>query len=227
LCITITMFIFLTSLVLTFAASDARSLSFTQDGNGTGICPPNPDGFLHPVPCPWDCTKYYICEENNIAIEMDCAPPLVFDPDLELCNWPYMVNCEATTTEKPETTTGEPVTGTTNDAPTDVSTDAPTDGPTYSTSGAPTDGPTYTPTSVQSTTEKPETTTGEPATYSTSGAPTYNPTYPTHAPTYPTYNPTYVPTTEPTYPTSIAPTDAPTDAPTNAPTTTLLYSTLL
>merc|ERR1712168_1477267 len=154
-CASLTMLIFISSLLLTFAASDARYLSFRQDGNGTDICPTNPDGYLHPQPCPWDCTKYYICEEGNIAIEMDCAPPLVFDPDLEICNWPFMVNCEATTTEAPETTSAEPVTETSEaptdsptDSPTNVTTDAPTNAPTNAPTDVSTDAPTNAPTNA-------------------------------------------------------------------------------
>eukprot|EP00088_Acartia_fossae_P035202 TRINITY_DN36228_c0_g1_i1.p2 TRINITY_DN36228_c0_g1~~TRINITY_DN36228_c0_g1_i1.p2 ORF type:complete len:120 (+),score=38.13 TRINITY_DN36228_c0_g1_i1:50-409(+) len=114
------MFLFVCSALLALS-SGTEALSFRQDGNGTGICVGQDDG-LHPVPCPWDCSKYYICESGNIALEMDCAPPLHFDPSLEICNWPELVNCEAsTTTENP------------TEEPTDEPTDDPTDDPTTET----------------------------------------------------------------------------------------------
>merc|ERR1711915_638717 len=57
------------------------------------VCPDNEDGFLDFVPHPFDCTKYYECAWG-VPILMDCAPPLFFDPNLNICNWPDLVDCE-------------------------------------------------------------------------------------------------------------------------------------
>ena len=54
-----------------------------MQGNGTGICDMDyATSGEYLVPCPWDCSKFYACEEGNIALEMNCAPPLHFDPSL-------------------------------------------------------------------------------------------------------------------------------------------------
>merc|ERR1719295_1525242 len=48
---------------------------------------------------------------------MDCAPPLFFDPDLGVCNWPEFVDCQQpSTTEAAPSTTEEVVDTTTAEA---------------------------------------------------------------------------------------------------------------
>ena len=92
------------------------------------VCPLSTDGFPVFLPYPKDCTKYYECVDE-VPVLMDCAPPLYFDPTLNVCNWPEMVDCqivkkvkrsieknltdspntteEAATTEEEQTTTAE------------------------------------------------------------------------------------------------------------------------
>ena len=70
------------------------------------VCPESDDGFPVFLPHPTDCTKYYECQ-NDWPILMDCAPPLFFDPRLNVCNWPELVDCKMpATNEEPVTTKG-------------------------------------------------------------------------------------------------------------------------
>ena len=57
------------------------------------VCPESTDGFPVFLPYPKDCTKYYECD-GDWPILMDCAPPLYFDAELNVCNWPDQVNCD-------------------------------------------------------------------------------------------------------------------------------------
>jgi len=64
---------------------------------------------------------------------MDCAPPLYFDPDLGVCNWPEFVDCQqpstteaapSTTEEVVDTTTAEAVPSTTEEVVNTTTTEA-------------------------------------------------------------------------------------------------------
>ena len=73
------------------------------------FCPESTDGFPVFIPHPTDCTKYYECD-GDWPILMDCAPPLFFDPSLNVCNWPEMVDCQQPATTEAPATTEEPAT---------------------------------------------------------------------------------------------------------------------
>jgi len=98
-------FLLLCSLLLLVASSGFSRPSFS---NSDVVCPESEDGFPVFLPHPSDCTKYYQCQEDW-PILMECAPPLYFDPDLGVCNWPRFVDCQQASTTA-EATTEAPVT---------------------------------------------------------------------------------------------------------------------
>merc|ERR1711962_1034624 len=103
-------FLLLCSLLLLVASSGFCRPSFS---NNDVVCPASEDGFPVFLPHPSDCTKYYQCQEDW-PILMECAPPLYFDPDLGVCNWPRSVDpttpqaAPSTTEEVVDTTTVQP-----------------------------------------------------------------------------------------------------------------------
>jgi len=61
------------------------------------------------IPSPTSCSEYFVCVMGN-AYLYQCpliagGGRLYFDIELGVCNWPWMVECEITTTESPSTTT--------------------------------------------------------------------------------------------------------------------------
>jgi len=56
-------------------------------------CPESTDGFPVYVAHPTDCTKFYECHDEE-PILMECAPPLYFDPKIDVCNYPELVDCK-------------------------------------------------------------------------------------------------------------------------------------
>lgn len=62
-------------------------------------CPNRDEGFYrHPT----DCGAYYHCT-NGYAWYMECSPGLYFNPETNLCDWPWNVDCEnEATTEEAE-----------------------------------------------------------------------------------------------------------------------------
>jgi len=75
------------------------------------------------LPSPTSCTEYYMCF-MGIAYLYDCPKMasggrLYFNPQYEICDWPYNVDCEITTTNAPSTTmTTEASSNTTTEEPT-------------------------------------------------------------------------------------------------------------
>merc|ERR1712156_147134 len=105
---------------------------------GHVVCKPSEDGLAVFVPHPYECNKYFECD-GNLGIAMTCPEGLVFDPELEICNWPWSVDCvntpyptlptttmvpETTTSDEPETTTEMPET-TTSPQPETTTSDEP------------------------------------------------------------------------------------------------------
>ena len=76
------------------------------------VCNPSEDGYVVFVPHPYECNKYFMCQ-GMTGITMQCPADLQFDTNLNVCNYPQVVNCVNTpypttsTTEIPETTTDE------------------------------------------------------------------------------------------------------------------------
>merc|ERR1712098_210304 len=60
------------------------------------VCPDSDDGLALFVPHPVDCSKYYACH-GSTPVLMECPPGLVFDPALNVCNYPHpsLVDCPA------------------------------------------------------------------------------------------------------------------------------------
>merc|ERR1719244_2496121 len=59
----------------------------TTDTSPAIQCPESTDGYPVYVAHPTDCTKFYECHDDE-PILMECAPPLYFDPKIDVCNYP-------------------------------------------------------------------------------------------------------------------------------------------
>jgi len=61
------------------------------------------------IASPTNCSEYYVCVMGRAYLYqcpiIAAGGRLYFDPELGVCNWPWMVDCEITTTESPSTTT--------------------------------------------------------------------------------------------------------------------------
>jgi len=85
----------------------SRLRQFKQKNeNITIVCPESTDGFPIFLPHPSNCSLYYECQ-GVWPILMECAPPLYFDPKIDICNYPSEVDCVMPTTSKPEVSTTE------------------------------------------------------------------------------------------------------------------------
>ena len=108
-----TLYLLVAALLLCSVQGRSLKSSSDDEENVTSVvCPESTDGMPVFLPNPEDCTKYYECQ-GDWAIPMDCAPPLFFDPSLDVCNWPSEVDCQQPATEEPvteEPATEEPVT---------------------------------------------------------------------------------------------------------------------
>ena len=84
-------------LVRMLEAVDNSSIDCTQVENGEKI------------PSPTSCSEYYVCVMGESYLYkcpmMATGDRLYYDPELGVCNWPWMVDCDITTTESPTTTT--------------------------------------------------------------------------------------------------------------------------
>ena len=56
-------------------------------------CPENSNDDATYFASPTDCTKYYICVHNE-PVQMSCPLGLWFDDQLDVCNYPEVVNCD-------------------------------------------------------------------------------------------------------------------------------------
>merc|ERR1712212_768014 len=63
---------------------------------------------------PEGCQCYYSCSSNGAANHACCSNGLVFNPNVNMCDWPFNYQCsnEQTTTEAATTTTQAPTTTT-------------------------------------------------------------------------------------------------------------------
>jgi len=61
------------------------------------------------IPSPTSCSEFYICDIGKSYLYkcpmMATGDRLYYDPELGVCNWPWMVDCVITTTESTITTT--------------------------------------------------------------------------------------------------------------------------
>ena len=74
------------------------------------------DGIFKPHP--YECNKYFECVYNT-ALTLTCPEGLVFDPELETCDWNFNVNCVNTPYPTLPTTTITPPTEPPTEPPTD------------------------------------------------------------------------------------------------------------
>ena len=103
-------------LALAFICGLAKALPVAHEANPIDIIcpPPSEEGLVVFVPHPYECSKYFVCQEGSEAIAMTCPGKLQFDVNLNICNYALEVGCmntpyptEPTTTMEPATTTPE------------------------------------------------------------------------------------------------------------------------
>ena len=84
-------------LLRVYAAMADTTVDCSQAENGDKIASPT------------NCSEYYVCVMGRAYLYqcpiIAAGGRLYFDPELGVCNWPWMVDCEITTTESPTTTT--------------------------------------------------------------------------------------------------------------------------
>ncbi|XP_017860669.1 PREDICTED: mucin-5AC [Drosophila arizonae] len=91
------------------------------------MCKDRPDDFLFPYAA--DCSKYLQCRDHQVIVGQ-CAPTLLFNPVLLICDSAEDVDCEGDRTTTPVTsTTTEAPTTTTSSTTTETTTPATTPGP--------------------------------------------------------------------------------------------------
>merc|ERR1712165_40201 len=82
-----------------------------RDDPFTVVCHESEDGMAVFVPHPSDCSLYYECV-GLTPVLMSCPGDLYFDPQLDVCNWPDLVDCQPpTTTEEHISTDNEATEG--------------------------------------------------------------------------------------------------------------------
>lgn len=59
------------------------------------ICPPTTGNEVIYVPNPDDCSKYWECS-NGDRVAQQCSPGLYWNEAVNSCDFPYNVNCTAT-----------------------------------------------------------------------------------------------------------------------------------
>jgi len=61
------------------------------------------------IPSPTSCSEYYVCVLGESYLHkcpmMATGDRLFYDPEFNVCNWPWIVDCDITTTKSPTTTT--------------------------------------------------------------------------------------------------------------------------
>eukprot|EP00088_Acartia_fossae_P062910 TRINITY_DN76313_c0_g1_i1.p1 TRINITY_DN76313_c0_g1~~TRINITY_DN76313_c0_g1_i1.p1 ORF type:complete len:132 (+),score=55.49 TRINITY_DN76313_c0_g1_i1:34-429(+) len=78
------------ALVASVALVDARNAGIKAAGEIT--CPQDVNDFL--IPHPTDCSKFYYCSWW-VPYLYTCPDGLLFNPDLDVCDWPENVTCTA------------------------------------------------------------------------------------------------------------------------------------
>ena len=65
------------------------------------VCPASETGYPVYIPHPTNCSLFYECVGRRPVL-LSCPAQLFFDPGLEVCNWPWLVDCtnQETTTEE-------------------------------------------------------------------------------------------------------------------------------
>merc|ERR1712038_517591 len=100
------------------ATTDEAVTTRHRDDPFTVVCHESEDGMAVFVPHPSDCSLYYECV-GLTPVLMSCPGDLYFDPQLDVCNWPDLVDCQPPTTT---TTTTTSTTTTTTEAEADTTT---------------------------------------------------------------------------------------------------------
>merc|ERR1739838_842628 len=65
------------------------------------VCPASETGYPVYIPHPTNCSLFYECVGRRPVL-LSCPAQLFFDPGLEVCNWPWLVDCtnQETTTDE-------------------------------------------------------------------------------------------------------------------------------
>ena len=79
-------------LALALICGLAKALPVLDEGSVDVICPPpSEDGLVVFLPHPYECNKYFVCQEGANAIAMSCPGDLQFDTTWNVCNYPMEV----------------------------------------------------------------------------------------------------------------------------------------
>merc|ERR1711942_334370 len=81
-----------TQRISTTTSTTTTAETTTTSSSFDVVCPDSADGLTVFVPHPTDCSKYFACHGSR-PILMECPPGLVFDPALNVCNYPQFVDC--------------------------------------------------------------------------------------------------------------------------------------
>ena len=79
-------------LLLVLEYADGTVLKSQYGVNVQKIECPEWNGEIIFIPDPTDCEKYFICTPSGPEPQ-SCPPGLWFDPTLNVCNWPELVDC--------------------------------------------------------------------------------------------------------------------------------------
>ena len=99
-------------LTLALICGIAKAVPVRQENYTINVTcpPPSEDGLAIFVPHPYECNKYFVCQQGSDAIAMSCPGNLQFDSTLNVCNFATEVGCVNTpyptepTTIEPDTT---------------------------------------------------------------------------------------------------------------------------
>ena len=64
-----------------------------EENNKDVVCSESEDGYSVFVPHPTDCSLYYHCV-GLTPVLMECPGNLLFDKNLNVCNWPEDAGCD-------------------------------------------------------------------------------------------------------------------------------------
>ena len=107
--------VLLNTLLIAIGSIESKPLLRTSDPIIGVVCHESEDGMAVFVPHPSDCSLYYECV-GLTPVLMSCPGDLYFDPQLDVCNWPDLVDCQPPTTTEEVVTTTEALEDTTTEA---------------------------------------------------------------------------------------------------------------
>ncbi|XP_042219530.1 peritrophin-1-like [Homarus americanus] len=105
--------------VMVARVSHGHPAYLTAGPDVSSQCPSPPREHPFLLPNPTDCSSFYMCTWDSIAILQHCPLHLQFNPTLQVCDYPAHFSCVVSTTPAPvyNATTPAPVSNVTTPAP--------------------------------------------------------------------------------------------------------------